>query len=194
MFTRLVRSRTAGYVAVAVGGTIVGAGGLAFAASGGGVIHACANKKTGTLRLATECNRKHERAISWNVQGPRGLQGRTGAGGATGQPGVQGLPGTNGTNGTNGATNVVVRTTTESVTSGGSSQMNVSCNPGERATGGGVGTSEVSSASVVEGSYPTGALGGPASAGQLPVGWFSGVFNNLGITLTATHYVVCASP
>jgi hypothetical protein len=72
--------------------------------------------------------------------------------------------------------------------------MNVSCNPGERATGGGVGTSEVSSASLVEASYPTGAGGGPAGAGQTPVGWFSGVLNNLGITLTATHYVVCASP
>jgi hypothetical protein len=162
--------------------------GLALASSGGGVIHACANKKTGALRLATECKKKQERAISWNLQGP---QGRTGAAGATGQQGPQGLPGTNGSN---GATNVVVRTTTESVTTGSSSQMNVSCNPGERATGGGVGTSEVSSASIVEASYPTGALGGPAGAGQTPVGWFSGVFNNLGITLTATHYVVCASP
>ena len=190
MLTRLIRSRTA-CVAVAVGGTIVGAGGLALASSGGGVIHACANKKTGTLRLATECKKKQERAISWNVQGAQGQQGRTGAAGVTGPQGVQGLPGTNGTN---GATNVVVRTTTESVVSGGSSQMNVSCNPGERATGGGVGTSEVSSASIVEASYPTGALGGPASAGQTPVGWFSGVLNNLGITLTATHYVLCASP
>jgi hypothetical protein len=194
MFTRPTAGRAAGYLAVAAAGVLIGAGGLAFAASGGGVIHACASKKTGALRLATDCKKKQERSVSWNVQGPQGLRGPTGATGPQGLQGPQGLPGTNGTNGTNGATNVAVRTATESVPTGGSSQMNVTCNPGERATGGGVGLSEVSSASLVEGSYSTGPLGGPASAGQTPVGWFSGILNNLGITLTATHYAVCASP
>jgi hypothetical protein len=172
---------------------IVGGGAYAFASSSGGVITVCVNHSDGTLYRARKCA-KFDKKLTWNELGPRGLQGPQGPQGPQGAQGPQGLPGTNGTNGTNGATNVVVRTATESVPSGGSSQMNVTCNPGERSTGGGVGLSEVSSASMVEASYPTGPLGGPAGAGQTPVGWFSGILNSLGITLTATHYAVCASP
>jgi hypothetical protein len=45
--------RIATYLVVAAAGALVGAGGLAFAASSGGVIRACANKKSGALRVAS---------------------------------------------------------------------------------------------------------------------------------------------
>jgi len=95
------------------------------------IIRACV-KQNGSLRLvdtASECDKKNETAISWNVYGPqgdvgpRGPQGLTGPQGATGPQGPKGDPGpqgdvgpqgpvgltgpqgpagTNGTNGTNG--------------------------------------------------------------------------------------------
>lgn len=93
MVSRLSGGRVTSYVAVAVVGTLIGAGGLAFAASGGGVIKACASRKSGALRLANNCKKKQERAVSWSAQGPQGLRGPTGATGGTGAPGPQGPPG-----------------------------------------------------------------------------------------------------
>ena len=75
-----------------IGGGIVAllaGGGWAFAASTSGVIHACAGKRSGTLRLAKTC-RKSERAVVWNVQGPRGAPGNAGTPGTSGQPGAAG--------------------------------------------------------------------------------------------------------
>lgn len=85
----------------------LGGGGWALAASGGS-IHACANKKTGSLRVAAKCKRR-ERAISWSVTGPvgpagangaRGSQGPAGPAGPAGGTGPQGLPGPTGPAGT----------------------------------------------------------------------------------------------
>jgi hypothetical protein len=77
-------------------------GGIALAASSGSpVIRACANKKSGALRLATRCKRS-ERGVSWNLIGPggergprgfTGVKGPTGASGATGGAGPQGPSG-----------------------------------------------------------------------------------------------------
>src|SRR5436309_13652161 len=105
-------------MAVALAALIVASTGWAIAAtSKSSVIRACANKRTGALRLASKCRRK-ERSIFWNqtgpagLQGPRGAKGATGATGATGAPGIKGTNGINGTNGLNGATNVTVKTAT----------------------------------------------------------------------------------
>jgi hypothetical protein len=99
MFTRVIRSRAAGYfAAAALGGIIVGAVSLAYAASGGGVIHACASKKTGILRLSARCSQRRERPVSWNVQGPQGGPGPQGL------PGMQGPQGTTGPQGPGGST------------------------------------------------------------------------------------------
>lgn len=100
MLVRLTSGRVARYLAVATAGAAVGAGGLAFAASGGGVIRACANVKTGALRISAKCKKKQERAVSWNrqgPQGPRGVPGATGVGGATGAPGATGSAGASAT-------------------------------------------------------------------------------------------------
>jgi hypothetical protein len=96
VLSRLTGSRVAGYLAVAVAGTLIGAGGLALAASGRGVIHACAGKKTGALRISAHCKPKKERAISWNVRGPQGLSGPIGATGARGPQGQKGDTGSPG--------------------------------------------------------------------------------------------------
>ncbi len=55
-------------------------------------IHACANKRTGALRiiaLGARC-KTSERTMSWNTQG---IQGATGPQGAPGDQGFQGIPG-----------------------------------------------------------------------------------------------------
>lgn len=80
-------------MAVAVAGLIAACSGIAVAASSSNpVIRACANKKTGALRLASKC-RHSERSVSWSqkgLEGPRGLTGATGATGGTGATGPQG--------------------------------------------------------------------------------------------------------
>jgi hypothetical protein len=81
-------------VAVAVAAVLAAGTGLAVAASSSSpVIRACANKKTGALRIAGRCHR-NERSISWNQSGPQGPGGASGASGATGAVGPQGNPGT----------------------------------------------------------------------------------------------------
>lgn len=94
MVSRLTRSRVTTCVALATAGLMVGAGGLALAASSGGVVHACAAKTNGSLRLAANCM-KRERAVTWNAQGrpgPRGPKGDTGIRGPKGDTGAPGSP------------------------------------------------------------------------------------------------------
>ena len=81
-------------MAIAVSALLAASAGLAVAATSTGVpvIRACANKKTGALRLASKC-RRNERAISWNKNGPQGTPGPTGGSGTTGATGAQGSPG-----------------------------------------------------------------------------------------------------
>jgi hypothetical protein len=71
---------------------LASSGGWALAAKGGSVIHACASKKSGALRVAGKC-RKRERGLIWSVHGsagPRGLQGAIGPQGPAGSKGPQG--------------------------------------------------------------------------------------------------------
>jgi hypothetical protein len=181
MFTGLIRSRAAGYLAVAAGGVMFGAGGLAFAASGSGnVIHACANKKTGALRLAATCKR-NERRVLWQVHGPQGLQGATGA---RGPQGIQGSPGQT------GFANIVVRTDTLTGLLAGSDT--VKCNPGERAIGGGVAHNDFSNNASIYASAPVAANGSIATAGSTPTAWATGINNTAAVD--TTFYAVCASP
>jgi hypothetical protein len=68
-------------------------------------IKACANKKSGALRLLTKgkCSKKKERALSLGVTGPagtRGPQGAPGSAGGQGPAGIQGPTGVQGPNGT----------------------------------------------------------------------------------------------
>ncbi len=90
---RFVRSGSwVGYVLVAAIATVAAGGGFAFAASSAGTLHACANKKTGALRLASKC-KKSEKKVSWNVRGARGVAGPAGAAGLAGATGSAGATG-----------------------------------------------------------------------------------------------------
>ena len=75
---------------------VMGAG-IAIAQVGDdGVIYACADEKTGELRLVgspDDCDAKKELSVSWNQQG---IQGEPGQDGTDGADGVDGLPGADG--------------------------------------------------------------------------------------------------
>jgi hypothetical protein len=83
-------------MAIAFVALLVASGGLALAASPSSpVVRACANKRSGALRLASKC-RRGERSTSWNqtgVQGPAGLAGAAGTAGTAGPQGPKGETG-----------------------------------------------------------------------------------------------------
>jgi hypothetical protein len=175
---------------VATGALFVALGGGAYALSGvpdrGGVYHGCV-ASSGALRVvasASLCRKTKtvrrggrrvripgETAIVWNQQG---------------RPGATG---TNGTKGTNGTTNLIVRTKSAN----GSGALDVPCNPGERAVGGGIGRTDGSSDvnDKVGGTFPTVAAGVPAPNGSTATGWHA-VWN--GAVANVTTWVICASP
>lgn len=64
-------------------------------------IHACANRRTGALRLAKRC-RRGERAVSWSVVAARGPIGPTGPAGPAGTHGSAGPTGAAGAQGAAG--------------------------------------------------------------------------------------------
>ncbi len=128
------------------------------------------------------------------IKALHGLQGPPGPKGPAGPTGLQGPTGATGLAGTNGATNVVVRTAIVSVPTASGAIQGVPCNPGERATGGGVKLDIVSPLTeTVNASYPI-FNGGAAAAGQTPNGWASSIMNNTGSTMAATFFAICASP
>jgi hypothetical protein len=116
--------------------------------------------------------------------GPRGLPGAAGAGGPAGATGKEGSPGKN------GATNVVTRFTEGTAAKDARGIVTASCNPGERATGGGpqlwsgedVGTDYLQS------------VPSPTEAGTTPTGWRVEWINATASPDTIKVYVVCASP
>jgi hypothetical protein len=95
------RVRFSPSLVVSLAALALAAGGAAMAASSTStqVIHACKNKKTGALRIATKCSRHERIVISWNQAGqvgPQGIQGQTGPAG----PGVKTIGGTLNSDGT----------------------------------------------------------------------------------------------
>lgn len=75
---------------------LVFAGRLALSArTDGGVISACVQASSGTMRLGSSCN-KSETLLQWNIQGPQGVQGVPGAAGADGVQGPAGPAGSGG--------------------------------------------------------------------------------------------------
>lgn len=59
-------------------------------------IYACQKKKGGAIRIVsakTKCNKKTEKKISWNTQGPAGKNGTNGSNGTNGAPGSNGKEG-----------------------------------------------------------------------------------------------------
>jgi Collagen triple helix repeat (20 copies) len=181
---RHVRQQFVGYIAL-----FIALGGVSYAAV------ALPAKSVGTKQLrngavtpakvaaSTIARFKGQRGLT----GARGLTGPRGLTALQGSTGATGAAGTNGTNGTNGATNVVVRTNSLTLPSTANGSVIASCNPGERATGGGAAGS---SAGLV--AYADSPFGG--STTTAPVGWSAQATNTSGSSQTLTVYVVCASP
>jgi hypothetical protein len=87
--------RTTALTALVAAGLLVPAVPAASAATTGGTIKTCVNKRTGTLRLlhGKRC-RKSERLVTWSKQGPAGTNGAAGAKGDKGDKGDPGAPAT----------------------------------------------------------------------------------------------------
>ncbi|MEA2274995.1 MAG: hypothetical protein QOI98_3703 [Solirubrobacteraceae bacterium] len=205
MLTRL-RPRLDHPTIVAYLALFIALGGGAYALSGvpdvTGTFHGCVHDKTRVLRVvssASSCRKAKtikrgtrrvripgESAITWNQPGRPGANGTDGTNGTNG---TNGTDGTDGTDGTNGTTNLIVRTTSAN----GAGGLDASCNPGERAVGGGIGRTDgtANSSDILGGSFPTVAAGVPASNGSTANGW-RGVWNS-GVA-NVTTWVICASP
>jgi hypothetical protein len=147
--------------------------------------------KAGSLLLSDF--RASERTKLRGPQGIRGLQGVQGAPGIQGTPGVQGAPGLKGEP---GATTVVVRVGAPvNIPAAGQQSVTVSCQPGERAVGGGVGPPLGTSSDLARIIYSIPLNGGSnAGDGDVPDGWNGRVFNGHVDTRTFVARVVCASP
>lgn len=134
---------------------------------------------------------------SWGAvgpAGPRGPQGPPGAVGAAGPAGPGGPAGPAGPGGPAGPAggslpNVIIRSSPSTTLPPGSGTfISATCNPGERATGGGA--TNVNATSVhLKQSYPT-----PLGAGNVPTGWNITYENLSGVNQSAIAYVICARP
>src|SRR5450432_1740000 len=129
---RLSAIRATPAIVAGIVGLLIGGGGYAIAAGGGGKVNACVHKANGDLYIKSKCQRA-DRKLSWSKVGPRGATGVSGPRGATGAAGAAG--------GTGPAGPVKLDTLTSAaianpagVQTGGS----ISCPAGEFATGGGI--------------------------------------------------------
>src|SRR6478609_1125659 len=103
----LSRTRTAGVAVASIALLASGATAVAAARGSDDGIHACANLRTGALRLETPkapCRTKgpaakRERRISWGQAGPQGAVGPAGGPGPSGAPGASGAAGSPGASG-----------------------------------------------------------------------------------------------
>jgi hypothetical protein len=115
------------------------------------------------------------------ARGPAGPAGAPGPAGGPGPTGGAGPAGAQGPKGADGATNVVTRSTYLPTGTG-----NVSCNPGERATGGGI-TGDLFEAYVNESQ--------PFPQSGIPTGWSGGLrLRANGAAASGTVYVICVAP
>lgn len=143
--------------------------------------------------------------LTWNQTGPQGPKGDTGPQGPTGNTGPQGPMGNTGPQGPKGdpgapgATHIIARSTTVSTFRDGD-PLDVSCNAGEVATGGG---GHVSSDAIDQQLFNTGLTGGgspgvitasePIVSNGVVTGWRVKANRTLNATLVPlTAWVLCA--
>jgi hypothetical protein len=138
-----------------------------------------------------------QRLVTWNQAGPQGPKGDTGPQGPAGSTGPQGPKGDPGSP---GAAHIVARSTTISAFHDGE-PLDVSCNTGEVATGGG---GHVSSDSIDQQLFNSGLTGGgspgvitasePIVTNGVVTGWRVKANRTLNATLVPlTAWVLCAS-
>ena len=121
--------------------------------------------------------------------GPQGPQGQQGAQGGQGPRGPTGPMGAPGSPGAPGATNVITRDVSGVVpASGNLLNLQIDCQPGEVATGGGAFDQGNPNIWIYQ-SGPS-----PASPNQTPTGWEASFHNTAGTAGTGYSFVICASP
>jgi hypothetical protein len=183
---RLSAIRATPAIAAGIVGLLIGGGGYAIAAGGGGKVNACVDKANGDLYVKSKCQHG-DRKLSWSKVGPRGAAGARGATGAKGATGAAGAAGAAG--GTGPAGPVKLDTVTSAAIANPAGQQtggSVSCPAGEFATGGGIsGSNGTQSANA---SYP---LFDPATGHD--DGWNAFMNNTAtGATAGTFHvYVIC---
>ncbi len=182
---RHVRQQFVGYLALflALGGVSYAAITLPANSVGSKQIKKRAVKNSDLGRSAVTSGKvKNFSLLSTDFKAGQLPAGATGLQGPKGDKGDQGLPGTNGTNGTNGATNVVTRVAS------GSGDATVTCNAGEKVTGGG---GFAGSTGGVQGFAHRDR---PDPGAGTPTGWRYSAQTPGGAAVGVDVYVVCASP
>jgi hypothetical protein len=152
----------------------------------GGVIHSCVNATgpaadatAGLIRIVdanTTC-KSNERALDWNAQGIQGQKGDKG------DTGPQGPHGSQGPQGPAGIATLTTRSKSFQVSPGADAQGIVQCEPGERATGGGISTGPGTKVNTSR----------PEPLTSTPTGWFVSVSDNSPHGAGFVAWVVCAS-
>jgi hypothetical protein len=177
---RISAIRATPAIAAGIVGLLIGGGGYAIAAGGGGKVNACVHKSNGDLYIKSKCQRG-DRKLSWSKVGPRGAAGARGATGAAGAAGAAGGVGPAGPVKLDTVTSAAIANPATSQTGG-----SVNCPAGEFATGGGIsGSVQAQSANA---SYP---LFDPATGHA--DGW-NAFMNNTGATAATFHvYVICTT-
>jgi hypothetical protein len=109
---------------------------------------------------------------------------------------VNGLPGPPGPKGDSGATNVTVVRSDVTVSASSQNSTWALCPPGQRATGGGVGSTGTGTNDRIMQSGPIdGDLNFSAmSTGKVPTGWYGRYFYSGSPSTTAYVYVICSAP
>jgi hypothetical protein len=106
--------------------------------SSDGTINGCFAKSDGELRVIDKAKQQKckasEQALNWNQ---KGLKGDPGPQGPKGDPGAPGPQGPKGDKGEPGVGTLTLRLANESVPPGQEGQIDATCQPGERANGGG---------------------------------------------------------
>jgi hypothetical protein len=108
-----------------------------------------------------------------------------------GAVGPKGDKGGKGDKGDPGATNVILRRSDQTLSTGGFGGQSVSCMNGEKAVGGGAGLTGGGYSSTFEvlNSGPT-----PLADGSTPTGWSAGAHDSGGGALSWSVWVICARP
>ena len=200
------------HAVVAAGGVSIAlaAVGVAVAAIPGpnGTVTGCYARSGGQLRVIdAEAGRvctRQENTLTWSQRGPIGPTGPAGAAGPKATPVRRATPARRATppddppgrhrapgpHGQNGATTVLVRQKTVSVPPGGFSGDQMSCQPGESATGGG------GSFSSENGNLATSLplVTFDASGNAIPFGWEAYARNHDNVARSLIISVICASP
>jgi hypothetical protein len=117
---------------------------------------------------------------------PAGARGPAGPAGPQGAQGIQGTQGIQGIQGPSGATNVTIRSVSDSVVAGGVELLPSPCQAGERATGGGGNNVASAGVNIIQSA--------PQPLTGTPTGWQVTYHNTTGVAHSIFAYAICASP